>query len=123
MTRFGEDQPAGHADDPRGLAEDELDGARVFVPGFGPLDGELAGLHIVEGDHAAFGLGDDFLGDDEHIAAFERGVLGAQGGVDQLSEIVALSDFGDAADGEDAVFGRRGAHSSMPTTCTAACAL
>ena len=83
----------------------------------------MAGLHIVEGDYAAFGFGDDLLGDDEHIAAFERGVLGAQGGVDQLGEIVALGDFGDAADGEDAVFGRRRAHSSMPTTWTAACAL
>ena len=81
--------------------------------------GELARTDVVEPDHPTLGLGDDLLGDEQNIAGFERRLLRGQGVVDQFGQIVTVDDLGNAADGENAVFGGR-RHQSIPTMRTAA---
>jgi hypothetical protein len=87
------------SDDPRGLAEDDLDVARVMVGG--ELARMLGRLDLVERDDATFRLGDDLLGDDEDVSGLEpacpRSCV-----AEQCGQVVALPHLGDPLEGQDA---------------------
>ena len=76
------------------------------------------GLFALGGGHLhAFGLGDNFRGDDEDVAGLQSGVgfgfrLGLTGSSDQGNEIVAGDDFGDAGNAEDGKTRGHGEHLS-----------
>jgi hypothetical protein len=62
----------------------------------GELERPRRRLDVGEPDHASLDLGDGLLRDDEDVAVLERG-----GRREQLDEIVALGQLGQALDGDD----------------------
>ena len=73
---LGDDHAALHPDDAAGLAQDDLDLARVAVPARSERDGLRTGLDRVKVDDRALGLRDDLLGDDEDVVG--RGAAGGR---------------------------------------------
>ena len=74
-----------------GLVEDDLDVARVLAVLGGERAGALAGLDVGQRAHAALGLRDDLVRDDEHVAGAERRV--ERRGREQRGEVVAGADL------------------------------
>ena len=97
MPRLGDEHTALHAHDPHGLAQDHLDLASVPVELSGELDSVRAGLDRREVDGRSFGLGHDFLGDDQDVIGLQR--ERARCSVERIgqerAEVVADTDLGD----------------------------
>ena len=72
VRRLGDEDAVLHADDPSGLAEDDLDLAGIAVEALGELDGLRPGVDAGQVDDGALGLRDDLLGHDEHVVLGER---------------------------------------------------
>ena len=89
-----------HPHDAYRLPEDHLRLARV-APGPGEPAGTIGRFHVVESSDAAFGLRDDLLRNDHHVALLELCELG-----DQHAEVVALLDLGQPLDRDDRDHGR-----------------
>ncbi len=104
VSGFGDDDAVVHADDSPAFAEDDFGVAGVFFVEGGDFYCEGRGSHVVEVDEAAFGFGDDFLGDDEDVAVFHIKSVGSEGMGNQAAEVVARVDFGDALNADDANF-------------------
>ncbi len=64
---LGDQYAVLHPDDASGLAEDDLDLARVAVEAFGELDRLAPGSDGRQVDDGSLGLRHDLLGDDEHV--------------------------------------------------------
>ena len=69
--------------------------ARVLAVLGGERARALAGLDVGERAHAALGLGDDLVGDDEHVGRAERRRAARRRG-EQRGEVVAGADLGQA---------------------------
>ena len=67
VRRLGDEHAVLHAHDAAGLAEDDLDLARVAVEALGELERLLAGDDAGQVDDGALGLGHDLLGHDQHV--------------------------------------------------------
>ena len=75
-----------------GLGEDELDQARVLVALFGQATRRRGWRHLAQVDAAVFRLGDDLLGDDQHVAILELAVRRPDRIEDQVGQVVAGLD-------------------------------
>src|SRR5690606_9505184 len=71
VVRLGDQHATGHAHDAAAFAQHHLVVVGVFSALFGDLLGEVRWLNGLRVDYAAFGFGDDFLGDDDDIAVGE----------------------------------------------------
>ncbi len=96
------------AHDAAGLAQDELDGARIFFPSLGEAVCECGRLDVLEMDGAAFGFRDDLLAAYDDIAGFgfDTGRIESRG--DERGEIVAGLDHRDSFDRGDCYRSHRG---------------
>ena len=101
VAGFGDEDGTDLADDALRLPQDELDDSGLFLPALGEVAGEGGGLHGIEVDGAAFGLGDDLGGDDDDVAVGEGYAAGGGRLHDHRSEVITLGDFGQALDGDD----------------------
>ena len=72
MAGLGDDHPVGHPDDADRLAQDDLDLARVALPAL--REGCRLGTRLdrPQVDDRALGLGDDLLGDHDHVVILMR---------------------------------------------------
>ena len=79
-ARVGADESAAMLDDNQirahpqyfgGLAQDQFDDARVFAAGVGQFLGRLRWRDGLQVHQPAFGLTDDLLRDDQHVAALK----------------------------------------------------
>ena len=97
------DQDAAfHPHDPDRFAQDDLDLASVLLVAAGPLDREGRRLDRAKVDQLTFGLADDLVGDDNHIAVSSSTALVAEGRVAMNRiEVIAGLDFGDAVESDD----------------------
>ena len=95
MLRLRDHERLTDADDARRLAQDHLDAPRVLV--LGELPCALGGLDLGQPDDTALRLGDDLLCQDDDVAILELDVRG-----DELRQVVARSDLGQALDRDDA---------------------
>ena len=69
---LGDDHAIGHPDDPLGLAQHDLDLARIAVVPPREFLGDRARLDGREVDDRALGLRDDLLGDDQRVVVAQR---------------------------------------------------
>ena len=97
-----DDQDPGFlADDLRGFVQDELHEAGVLVGLLAQDHGFRGRRHVGETDHAPFGLRDDLLRDDQHVAVFEHEVLRGDGVEQQAREVVPGHHHGEPFDADD----------------------
>ncbi len=101
MLRLGDEEGAAPADNSHAFAQDELDEAGVLLR----LDGETFGLrrrrYAGQRDDASFRLRDDLLGYDNDVSRLNARA-GLRGASDEGGEVIALADFGEAGDRDDA---------------------
>ena len=92
-----------HAHDALGLAQDDLDDARVLALGRGgrELPRERRRRDRAQVDEAAFRLRDDLLADDEDVAIGAGRWRRVDGAEQQGGEVVARLDHRDAGDRQD----------------------
>ena len=92
MRRLRNHEPAARPDDPRRLAEDDLQLTEIA-----PLTAELArpdgGLDLVEPHDPPLGFGDGFLGDHDDVVVVQLG-----GARDHRAQIGTRSDLGQPLD-------------------------
>ena len=104
MRRLGDEDAVRHPDDPPGLAQHDLDLARVAVESLGERDGLRPGLDRRQVDGRAFRLRHDLLGDDQDVVVPQG--QGIRCAVDRIAddrrEVIALPDLGDAVERDDA---------------------
>src|SRR5574341_1092449 len=92
----GDDVTALHLQDRAAFVEVELAQAGVAAGVLGEPFGAVGGGHVGEVDDAALGLGDDLLGDDEHVVVLEGQAGGGGGVADDAGEVIAFLDERDA---------------------------
>lgn len=93
-----------------------LDDAQGAAPGHHPYGLRVdRGLPVGGLDDPALGLGDDLRGDQQDVAVEEVG----RGGRDQLGQVVAGTDLGQAGEGPDPVGGVRLAHAVRTSSARA----
>ncbi len=78
VARFGDEDMIAPDDAPR-LLQDDFDGAGIFLQARGERESLRRRANGREPHHRAFGLGDNFLRDDEKVAVFERDACSASG--------------------------------------------
>jgi hypothetical protein len=81
-----------------GLAQHDLDVARVLAVLGGEGSGVLAGRHLAQSHGAPLGLRDRFVSDHDHVVV---GEIRRGGGADQRAEVVAGEDLGQTPERED----------------------
>jgi hypothetical protein len=113
VRRLGDDERRPDSHDACGLAEDDLDPARVLVLTRNPKR-LLGGLDARERDDPAFGLRHDLLREHRDVAVLELELRD-----DELGQVVAFLDLGQAGDRDDAKLAAQGS----PVRRTPACAL
>ena len=69
---------------------------RILAEGFPELERPRPRLDVGQAADAALGLGDDLVGHDEHVAGLERLSLPGECAGDQLGQVVARPDLGQA---------------------------
>ena len=100
MARAADQHAALGAQHLGGLVQHDLDGSRVAALARGAvlrgeLAGALAGDHVRRADERALGLGDGRVGDRDELSVAQ--LLAVQRRHDQLRQVVAGADLGDAA--------------------------
>ncbi len=110
-----------------GLVEHHLDVAGILAELGGHRDGPLAGDDLAQPPGASLGLGDELVGDHDHVIGGRRLARGGQGIGDQLGRLVAVMDLGNAGEGAGgdhswSLVGQerlRSSWRSMPRVCAA----
>ena len=105
MRGLGDEHAVLHPDHASGLAQDDLDLARVAVEALGELDRLPPGSDGRQVDDGALGLRHDLLGDDQHVLAGQRQRAGRALDriADEDAEVVALADLGDPVERQDRI--------------------
>ena len=91
---LGDDQAGPKAQDLPGFRQDHLDQRRVLARGARELPGARRWRDLGERDVAALGLGDDLVGDDQHVALSWWQHGGLQRVAEDAREIVTGPDAG-----------------------------
>ena len=104
VRRLGDQHAVLHPHDPAGLAQDDLDLARVAVEALRELDClRRRGTTVVRSTTAPSALRHDLLGDDQHVIGGER--QGARRPLDRVAderaEVVARADLGHTLERDD----------------------
>jgi hypothetical protein len=98
VPRLRDHERLADTNDACGLAQDDLDAARILVVASN-LSRAVAGLDVVQANHASFRLRHDFLREDDDISILEVDFR-----CDELGEIVGFADLRQPFDRNDAQF-------------------
>ena len=98
---LGDDQPRPETEQRAGFREDHLDQRRILAGRRRQLPGARGGPDLRERHRARFGLGDDLVGDHQHIAPPRRQIRRGQSIAQDAREVVARTDRRNARYGRE----------------------